>query len=61
VIIARTLEDAMQQAETWDFTAAVIDHALHYGHDIGRLRQIERARHPVHRLQRLQQARGRLC
>jgi DNA-binding response OmpR family regulator len=31
VIIARTLEDAMQQAETWNFTAAVIDHALHDG------------------------------
>jgi len=31
VIIARTLEDAMAQAETQDLTAAVIDHALHDG------------------------------
>lgn len=31
VIIARTLGDAMHQAETQDLTAAVIDHALHDG------------------------------
>jgi DNA-binding response OmpR family regulator len=31
VIIARTLGDAMYQAETQDLTAAVIDHALHDG------------------------------
>ena len=31
VIIARTLQDAMHQAETGNLTAAVIDHALHDG------------------------------
>ena len=31
VIIARTLGEAMHQAETQDLTAAVIDHALHDG------------------------------
>jgi DNA-binding response OmpR family regulator len=31
VLIARTLGDAMHQAETQDFTAAVIDHVLHDG------------------------------
>jgi DNA-binding response OmpR family regulator len=31
VVIARTLGDAMHQAETQDLTAAVIDHVLHDG------------------------------
>jgi DNA-binding response OmpR family regulator len=31
VLIARTLGDAMHQAETQDLTAAVIDHVLHGG------------------------------
>ena len=31
VIIARTLQDAMHQAEMENLTAAVIDHALHDG------------------------------